>query len=248
MRGRAGVFDVSHMGQLEVLGPGAFPYLQHRLSNDLDKIAAGGRAVHAADERARRRDRRPDRLPARGRLPARRQRGATCEAGRRRARRGARRVGRLGDAGGAGARCARAARHGDRAVRVPRGRGARHPLRRLRDRVHGRARVRAALRPRRRRGAVGSRARARRRSLRARRPRHAPARGVLPAARAGSHRGANADRGRPRLGLRAREGVSRRGRGCDASATRAPPSAWWRSPWRRRRSRARAWPCTKAAR
>ena len=42
VRGRAGVFDVSHMGQLEVLGPEAFPYLQHRLSNDLDKVAPGG--------------------------------------------------------------------------------------------------------------------------------------------------------------------------------------------------------------
>jgi aminomethyltransferase len=37
----AGVFDVSHMGQLELDGDGAHAYLQERLSNDLDKIGAG---------------------------------------------------------------------------------------------------------------------------------------------------------------------------------------------------------------
>jgi aminomethyltransferase len=37
----AGVFDVSHMGQLEAVGPGAHEYLQGRLSNDLDRIGAG---------------------------------------------------------------------------------------------------------------------------------------------------------------------------------------------------------------
>jgi aminomethyltransferase len=41
VRERAGVFDVSHMGQLEVTGDGAHAYLQERLSNDLDRIAAG---------------------------------------------------------------------------------------------------------------------------------------------------------------------------------------------------------------
>jgi aminomethyltransferase len=42
VRGRAGVFDVSHMGQLEVRGLEAYPYLQHRLANDLDKVSPGG--------------------------------------------------------------------------------------------------------------------------------------------------------------------------------------------------------------
>jgi len=36
-----GVFDVSHMGQLEVEGAGAHVALEHLLSNDLDKVAAG---------------------------------------------------------------------------------------------------------------------------------------------------------------------------------------------------------------
>ncbi len=41
VRARAGVFDVSHMGELEVAGAGAHAYLQTRLSNDLDKIVPG---------------------------------------------------------------------------------------------------------------------------------------------------------------------------------------------------------------
>ena len=38
VRNSAGVFDVSHMGQLELAGAGAHDYLQARLSNDLDRI------------------------------------------------------------------------------------------------------------------------------------------------------------------------------------------------------------------
>jgi aminomethyltransferase len=38
VRTSAGVFDVSHMGQLSLAGPGAHEYLQARLSNDLDRI------------------------------------------------------------------------------------------------------------------------------------------------------------------------------------------------------------------
>ncbi len=41
VREDAGVFDVSHMGQLSIEGDGAHEYLQARLSNDLDKIGAG---------------------------------------------------------------------------------------------------------------------------------------------------------------------------------------------------------------
>jgi aminomethyltransferase len=41
VRARAGVFDVSHMGQLELSGPTAHALLQGRLSNDLDRIEAG---------------------------------------------------------------------------------------------------------------------------------------------------------------------------------------------------------------
>ena len=41
VRTSAGVFDVSHMGQLRLAGDGAHEYLQRRLSNDLDRIEPG---------------------------------------------------------------------------------------------------------------------------------------------------------------------------------------------------------------
>jgi aminomethyltransferase len=41
VRGGAGVFDVSHMGELEVEGPRAAEFLQGLLSNDLDRIGPG---------------------------------------------------------------------------------------------------------------------------------------------------------------------------------------------------------------
>jgi aminomethyltransferase len=41
VRSDAGVFDVSHMGELEVEGPRAHELLQSLLSNDLDRIAPG---------------------------------------------------------------------------------------------------------------------------------------------------------------------------------------------------------------
>jgi len=42
VRTDAGVFDVSHMGELEVEGPHARELLQGALSNDLDRLALGG--------------------------------------------------------------------------------------------------------------------------------------------------------------------------------------------------------------
>jgi aminomethyltransferase len=42
VRREAGVFDVSHMGQIETAGPGARDLLQALLSNDVDRIAVGG--------------------------------------------------------------------------------------------------------------------------------------------------------------------------------------------------------------
>jgi aminomethyltransferase len=42
VRTDCGVFDVSHMGELEVEGPRAHEFLQSLLSNDLDKIEPGG--------------------------------------------------------------------------------------------------------------------------------------------------------------------------------------------------------------
>jgi glycine cleavage system T protein (aminomethyltransferase) len=41
VRSSAGVFDVSHMGQLQLKGNDAHAYLQGRLSNDLDRISDG---------------------------------------------------------------------------------------------------------------------------------------------------------------------------------------------------------------
>jgi aminomethyltransferase len=42
VRGRAGVFDVSHMGEVETRGPQALAFLQRVLSNDVAGIAVGG--------------------------------------------------------------------------------------------------------------------------------------------------------------------------------------------------------------
>jgi aminomethyltransferase len=42
VRGGAGVFDVSHMGQIETAGPGAQALLQRVLSNDLRRLPEGG--------------------------------------------------------------------------------------------------------------------------------------------------------------------------------------------------------------
>jgi aminomethyltransferase len=42
VRSHAGVFDVSHMGEVETEGPGALAFLQHVLSNDVSKIEIGG--------------------------------------------------------------------------------------------------------------------------------------------------------------------------------------------------------------
>ena len=42
VRERCGVFDVSHMGEIETSGPGAEAFLQRLLSNDVSKIPVGG--------------------------------------------------------------------------------------------------------------------------------------------------------------------------------------------------------------
>ena len=42
VRRHAGMFDVSHMGEVEVEGPGALAFLQLVLSNDVAKVAIGG--------------------------------------------------------------------------------------------------------------------------------------------------------------------------------------------------------------
>jgi aminomethyltransferase len=42
VRQRAGVFDVSHMGQVQTRGPQALQFLQHMLSNDVRRMPEGG--------------------------------------------------------------------------------------------------------------------------------------------------------------------------------------------------------------
>jgi aminomethyltransferase len=42
VRTRAGMFDVSHMGEIETRGPQALDFLQHILSNDVRRIPEGG--------------------------------------------------------------------------------------------------------------------------------------------------------------------------------------------------------------
>src|SRR5436305_594309 len=42
VRRSAGVFDVSHMGEIETRGPDALAFLQHLLSNDVRRIPEGG--------------------------------------------------------------------------------------------------------------------------------------------------------------------------------------------------------------
>src|SRR4051794_25244133 len=42
VRTNAGLFDVSHMGEIETSGPEAEEFLQHVLSNDVTKLAEGG--------------------------------------------------------------------------------------------------------------------------------------------------------------------------------------------------------------
>ena len=42
VRTHAGIFDVSHMGEIEVEGPGAVAFLQRLVTNDIAKIAIGG--------------------------------------------------------------------------------------------------------------------------------------------------------------------------------------------------------------
>ena len=124
----AGMFDVSHMGEIETRGPGAEALLQRLLSNDVTTIAERGRAVLGALPRRRRRARRPLHLPARPRaLPDGHERrepregpGLVPRARRRLRRRGGGRPRRLGDDRRAGPGGARGAGGAGRRRRCPR--------------------------------------------------------------------------------------------------------------------------------
>ena len=48
VRERAGVFDVSHMTVIDVIGQDARAYLQHLLANDVDRLATLGQALYSA--------------------------------------------------------------------------------------------------------------------------------------------------------------------------------------------------------
>src|SRR5229473_7684195 len=41
VRTRAGLFDVSHMGEFKVEGPGALPFLQYLVPNDVSHLTVG---------------------------------------------------------------------------------------------------------------------------------------------------------------------------------------------------------------
>ena len=161
MRTDAGVFDVSHMGEIEVEGPTARELLQAMLSNDVDRLATGEAQYTLLTNDARRDRRRPDRLPHRPvPLPARRERveprdrlrlARGARAARLRRARRLRRVRAARRPGPARARAARAragkAVHvGDGRARRRRGDGQPHRLHRRggrRARLHGRRRGRA---------------------------------------------------------------------------------------------------------
>ena len=89
--------------------------------------------------------------------------------------------------------------------------------------------------------------RARRRALRPRRARHPAARGLLPAARQRHHARDQRDRGGPRLGLRARQGLHRRRRAAARQGRGARSGASWRCACWIAPSRARAIRCSTRA-
>jgi aminomethyltransferase len=47
VRRDAGMFDVSHMCALDLVGPGARDYLRHLLANDVDKLTVAGKALYS---------------------------------------------------------------------------------------------------------------------------------------------------------------------------------------------------------
>jgi aminomethyltransferase len=51
VRRAAGIFDISHMGEVTVSGPGALAFLNHTLTNDVRKLAPGqGQYTHMCNE------------------------------------------------------------------------------------------------------------------------------------------------------------------------------------------------------
>ena len=48
VRRQAGIFDVSHMGVVDITGADAIPYLQYLLANDVSRLQAPGKALYTA--------------------------------------------------------------------------------------------------------------------------------------------------------------------------------------------------------
>ena len=236
-----GIFDVSHLGKLDVRGTGAAAYLNRCLSNDLDRIGPGRAQYTLACDAAT--GGVVDDLIAylhdedhvllvpnaanSAEIKRRLEAGAPEGVTDRRPARVARRAGGAGHEVGRGALGGRSADrprlHVLRAgsLRGPRRRGVPH-------RLHRRARLRAGRGQRGRAGALGRAARcgraARHAAVRARRPRHAAHRDGLPAARSGHQHRRDPQPGPAGLGRRM---VQARvlGQGTARSPRRRPASA-----------------------
>ena len=219
VRTTAGVFDVSHMGQVDISGQGAEDFLQRMLSNDLGRIGDGqaqytlltNDAGGIVDDLIAYRRGPDDFLLVVN--------AANVEAD----------VAVLAAAADGVSVVDRSAEHGMIALQGPTsddvldGAAGRHPAVRVRRAgrggrpvrggahgLHRRARRRDRHARRRHARRLGAPPGARRGAVRARRARHAPARGLLPAPRQRHHADHQRDRGRARLGLRAPEGLHRR--------------------------------------
>ena len=226
MRTGAGMFDVSHMGEIETSGPDAEAFLQRVLSNDVTKIAERGAQYSRALPRGRRRARRPLHLPPRpaARLPHGHQRVEPREGPR------------LVPGAGRGLRASRSRdAHADYAMLALQGPDARAIVRRALPTARSPTRMRTPTLARWRAstacvcgtgytGEDGVELLIPPDGATAvwdalldagvtpggpRRPRHAAPRGLLPPLRQRPLRGPQPDRGRPRLVLQARHGLHR---------------------------------------
>jgi aminomethyltransferase len=56
VRNAAGIFDISHMGEVTVSGAAAAEFLNRVLTNDIRKLTPGHGPIHADVQRARRGD------------------------------------------------------------------------------------------------------------------------------------------------------------------------------------------------
>ena len=232
VRTDCGAFDVSHMGELHVDGPTAQAFLQEMLSNDLDKVSDGeAQYTLLTNEQGGIVDdlivyrlahgqfllvvNASNRRPVYEWLKEREPRGTevrdTSDEYGLIAVQGPRSLERLGLAG--------AARVHARDGRARRDRG--HGLRARGTRASSGVELCCAEDDG--AGAVGRSARSRSGAMRARRARHASARGLLPAARERHHPRDGRDLGRPRAG-RARSTRSSPGSTCFAAIKEEGPA------------------------